>query len=39
MKLKSPKRVEKIARELGFKFPTQDDVIYIEQPTVVGENR
>lgn len=39
MKLKSPKRVEKIARDLGFKFPTQEDVIFIEQPTVVGGNR
>ena len=39
MKLKSPHRIEKLARELGFKFPTHDDVMYIEQPTVVGENR
>jgi len=39
MQLKSPKRVEKIARDLGFKFPTQEDVMFIEQPTVVGENR
>lgn len=39
VKLKSPERVERIARDLGFKFPTQEDVIFIEQPTVVGENR
>ncbi|MDA2917963.1 hypothetical protein MYX76_00445 [Desulfobacterota bacterium AH_259_B03_O07] len=39
MKLKAPKRIENEARELGFKFPTQEDVIYIERTTVVGENR
>lgn len=39
MKLKSPERIEGIARELGFKFPTQDDLIYMEENTVVGETK
>ncbi|MGQ0793933.1 MAG: hypothetical protein ACT4NX_07600 [Deltaproteobacteria bacterium] len=37
IKLKSPARVEDIARGMGFKFPTQQDVIYIEEQTVVGD--
>jgi len=39
MKLKSPERIESIARNLGFKFPTQDDLIYIEESTVIGETK
>jgi cell division protein FtsL len=39
IKLKSPERIESIARELGFKFPTQEDVIYVEETTVVGEKK
>ena len=39
MKLRSPQRIEDLARELGFKYPTQDDVFYIEHATVVGEKR
>ncbi len=36
MKLKSPERLERTAVELGFKFPTQQDIIYIEKNRVVG---
>ena len=39
MKLKSPARIEAVARELGFRFPTQEDVIYIKERTIVGERR
>lgn len=39
MELKSPARIEGIARESGFRFPTQDDVIYIREKTVIGEIR
>jgi hypothetical protein len=39
MKLKSPERVESIAEELGFRFPTQEDLIYIEEKTVIGERK
>ncbi len=39
MELKSPARIEGIARESGFRFPTQDDVIYIKEKTVIGEIR
>ena len=39
MTLRSPQRIEDLARELGFKYPTQDDVFYIEHATVVGEKR
>jgi hypothetical protein len=28
-----------LARELGFRFPTQEDVIYIKENTLVGEKR
>jgi cell division protein FtsL len=38
-KLRSPQRIEDLARNLGFKFPTQEDVIHIEKPTVIGEKR
>ncbi len=37
MKLKSPERLEKSAIELGFKFPTQEDIIFIEENRVVGK--
>ena len=37
MKLKSPEKLEKSAAELGFKFPTQQDIIYIEKNKVVGK--
>jgi len=36
MKLKSPQKLEQMAVELGFKFPTQQDIIYIEKNKVVG---
>lgn len=39
IELKSPTRIEYLARDLGFKFPTQEDVIYIKESTVVGERR
>ena len=39
MKLRSPQRIENLARDLGFKYPTQDDVFYIEHATVVGDKR
>jgi cell division protein FtsL len=39
MELKSPARIEDIAREYGFRFPTQEDVIYIKEKTVIGERR
>ncbi|MER3446422.1 MAG: hypothetical protein C4291_06025 [Candidatus Dadabacteria bacterium] len=39
MELKSPTRIEYLARSLGFKFPTQEDVIYIKEKTVIGERR
>jgi cell division protein FtsL len=37
--LRSPQRIEDLARNLGFKYPTQDDVFYREKATVVGEKR
>jgi len=37
MKLKSPEKLEKSAIELGFKFPTQEDIIFIEKNKVVGK--
>jgi cell division protein FtsL len=39
MKLRSPERIEYLARELGFRFPTQEDVIYVKGSTIVGESR
>ena len=36
MKLKSPDKLEHAAKDLGFKFPTQQDIIYIEKSTVIG---
>lgn len=37
MKLTSPEKLEPLATELGFKFPTQEDIIYIEKNKVVGK--
>jgi uncharacterized protein YlxW (UPF0749 family) len=37
MKLESPEKLESAAIELGFKFPTQEDIIYIENNRVVGK--
>jgi len=34
MKAKSPDRLEQIALEMGFKYPTQEDIIYVEQNPV-----
>jgi len=39
MQLKSPERLEYLANNLGFKFPTQDDVIFVEKATVVGNRK
>jgi cell division protein FtsL len=39
MTLRSPQRIGDLAHKLGFKYPTQDDVFYREQATVVGEKR
>ena len=39
MNLKSPDHLRASARELGFKFPTQDDVVFVEKTTVVGKRR
>ena len=39
MKLKSPERLEIIADKLGFKFPTQNDIFYIEKATIVGNRK
>lgn len=36
MQLRSPERMEYLAENLGFKFPTQNDVIFVETATVVG---
>ncbi|MGB2693348.1 MAG: hypothetical protein WBB48_04445 [Thermodesulfobacteriota bacterium] len=37
MTLKSPEKLEKSGIALGFKFPTQEDIIYIEKNKVVGK--
>ncbi|MEM7008869.1 MAG: hypothetical protein AAF462_07005 [Thermodesulfobacteriota bacterium] len=37
MKLKAPDKLEESAEILGFKFPTQQDIIYIEKNRVVGK--
>jgi hypothetical protein len=34
MRAKSPDRLEQTAIEMGFKYPTQEDIIYIEETTV-----
>lgn len=38
-KLKSPERLELIADKLGFKYPTQNDIFYIEKATIVGKKK
>lgn len=37
VELSSPLRLGRLGRQMGFRYPTQEDVIYIEQTTVVGE--
>lgn len=39
MELKSPIRLEKLALNLGFKFPTPDDIIFVDKTTIVGKNK
>jgi cell division protein FtsL len=39
MKLKSPERLDLIADKLGFKYPTQNDIFYIEKATIVGKKK
>ncbi|MFI5321930.1 MAG: hypothetical protein ACHQ6U_00020 [Thermodesulfobacteriota bacterium] len=39
MQEKSPDRLEKIALQMGFKYPTQEDVIYIENNTVADSKK
>lgn len=39
MQLRSPERMEYLAENMGFKFPTQDDVIFVETSTVVGNRK
>jgi hypothetical protein len=34
MRAKSPDSLEKTALEMGFKYPTQEDIIYVEQTTL-----
>lgn len=35
-KLKSPKNLESLAENLGFKFPNQNDIFFVEKATIVG---
>lgn len=37
--LKSPDNMEKLAVEYGFKFPTQEDIIYVEQRKITKNQR
>lgn len=37
MTLKRPSRIGELAEKMGFKFPTQEDVIFIDEATLVGE--
>jgi cell division protein FtsL len=39
MQAKSPDKLEKIALRMGFKYPTQEDVIYIENNTVADSKK
>ena len=39
MQEKSPDRLEKIALQMGFKYPTQEDVIYIEKNAVADSEK
>ena len=34
MRAKSPDRLEKAAPQMGFKYPTTEDIIYVEQTTL-----
>lgn len=36
MSAKSPDRLEKAALEMGFKYPTQEDIIYMEEKPAGG---
>ena len=37
--LKAPIRLENLAVDLGFKFPTQDDIFFVEKTTIVGTRK
>ena len=39
MQAKSPDRLESIALQMGFKYPTQEDIIYIENKTVADSKK
>lgn len=39
MQLRSTERMEYLAENMGFKFPTQDDVIFVETSTFVGNRK
>lgn len=39
MSAKSPDRLEQSALEMGFKYPTQEDIIYVEETTVADGER
>lgn len=39
MKFKSIERLEPYAKNMGFKFPTQNDVVFIDKVAIVGKRR
>ena len=39
MKGKSPDKLEQAALEMGFKYPTQEDIIYVEETTVADSKK
>lgn len=39
MRAKSPDKLEKLALELGFKYPTQEDIIFLQEKPYVGTRR
>ncbi len=39
MRAKSPDGLEHAALEMGFKYPTQEDIIYVEETTVANGER
>lgn len=39
MRAKSPDRLEKIALEMGFMYPTQQDIVHVEKSPVVGSRK
>lgn len=39
MRAKSPEKLEKLALELGFKYPTQEDIIFLEEKPYAGTRR